>query len=225
VARVKSEPAKDITRLFMAWCQQHGYSDVPPVAPALVAWLTERAAAGSSQSTLTVALAAIKAGHKAAGQRFDGADPDLQRALAGARREAVREPRQATPLRAAILGGVLASLGDGDLDRRDAAMLALYMLALRRSELVEIDLEVHGDGLAVLRMTDQVGGGGLVTTPPRPTTRLPRIVIESASRKKPRRGVVKKFAHTALLYSPYLQVQAWRRMRWQCHGSSGTLSY
>jgi integrase len=65
------------------------------------------------------------------------------------------EQRQAAPLRPAILGDVLAALGDDDLDRRDAAMLAtLYMLALRRSELVEIDFDRRGDGLAVLRMTD-----------------------------------------------------------------------
>src|SRR5262249_35807582 len=84
--------------------------------------------------------------------------PDLVRALAGARREAVREQRQAAPLRPAVLGEVLTSLGNSDLDRRDAAMLAiLYMLALRRSELVEIDYEMRGEGedagLAVLRKT------------------------------------------------------------------------
>jgi site-specific recombinase XerC len=147
-------------RLFKTWCKGRGYSDAPPVAPAIVAtWLVERADAGAARSTLTVALAAIKFGHKIAGQRFDGADPELLRALAGARREAVRELRQAAPLRPAILSDVLAGLGDGDLDRRDAAMLAtLYMLALRRSELVEIDFEVRGDGadagLGVLRMTD-----------------------------------------------------------------------
>jgi hypothetical protein len=143
-------------RLFQAWCRQHGYSDAPPVAPAIVAaWLTERAAASISRSTLSVALAAIKAGHKVAGKRFDSGDPDLQRALAGARREAVREQRQAAPLRPTILGDVLASLGDSDLDRRNGALLsALYMLALRRSELVEIDYQERGDGLAVLRMTD-----------------------------------------------------------------------
>src|SRR5262245_28879663 len=108
-------------KLFKAWCRQHGYGDAPPVAPAIVAaWLTERAAAGSSRSTLGVALAAIKFGHKIAGQRFDGADPDLQRALAGARREAVREQRQAAPLRPTILSDVLACLGDIDIDRRDA---------------------------------------------------------------------------------------------------------
>jgi integrase len=144
-------------RLFQHWCKQHRYSDAPPVAPAIVAaWLTERAAAGSSRSTLTVGLAAIKAGHRAAKQRFDSADPDLVRALAGARRQAVQQQRQAAPLRPAILGDVIASLGDGDLERRDAAMLATsYMLALRRSELVEIDLETRGEGLAVLRMTDE----------------------------------------------------------------------
>jgi site-specific recombinase XerC len=147
-------------RAFKAWCQREGYSDAPPVSPATVAaWLTERQEAGASRSTLAVALAAIKAGHRTAKQRFDSADPDLIEAMRGARRAALQEQRQAAPLRPAVLGDVLTGLGDSDLDRRDAAMLAtLYMLALRRSELVEIDYEVRGDGedrgLAVLRMTD-----------------------------------------------------------------------
>jgi hypothetical protein len=78
--------------------------------------------------------------------------------LAGARREAVQEQRQAAPLRPAVLGEVLKEFGnrDDDLSRRDAAMLAvLYMLALRRSEPVEIDFKERGDGLAVLRLTDE----------------------------------------------------------------------
>jgi hypothetical protein len=44
------------------------------------------------------AAGAIAAGHQASGQRFDGANPDLLRALAGARRAAVREQRKAAPL-------------------------------------------------------------------------------------------------------------------------------
>jgi site-specific recombinase XerC len=165
-AAIKPRPRRETPRaygaqlrLFKAWCIEHGYSDVPPVAPAIVAqWLVERADAGASRSTLAVALAAIKFGHRIAGRRFDAANPDLVQALAGARREAVREQRQAAPLRPAVLGDVLATFGDGDLDRRDAAMLSiLYMLALRRSELVEIDLEKRGDGLGVLRLAD----GGL----------------------------------------------------------------
>jgi hypothetical protein len=125
----------------------------------MLSWLIACADAGASRSTLAVALAAIKAGHRAAKQRFDAADPDLVDALRGARRVAVQEQRQAAPLRPATLGDVLANLGMSDLDRRDAAMQAtLYMLALRRSELVEIDYETRGagehGGLAVLRMTD-----------------------------------------------------------------------
>jgi integrase len=71
----------------------------------------------------------------------------------------VREQRQAAPLRPAVLRDVLTSMGTSDLERRDAAMLAtLYMLALRRSELVDIDYQMRGAGddagRAVLRLTD-----------------------------------------------------------------------
>jgi hypothetical protein len=87
-------------RLFRAWCERHGYSDVPPVPSAIIAqWLVERADAGASRSTLAVALAAVKFGHRIAGKRFDATDPDFVQALAGARRDAVREQRQAAPLR------------------------------------------------------------------------------------------------------------------------------
>jgi integrase len=101
-----------------------------------------------------VALAAIKSAHRERGLRFDGADPDLQRAMRGAHRMAVREQKQAAPLRPALLAEILKCLGDSDLDLRDGAMLAtLYMLALRRSELVGIDYQCRGDGLAVMHMS------------------------------------------------------------------------
>jgi hypothetical protein len=103
----------------------HGYSDGSPVAPVIVAvWLTERAAARSNSATINVALPAIKFGHRIAGKRFDSVDPDLQRALAGARRAAVREQHQAAPHRPAVLGDVLATLADSDIDRRDATLYA-----------------------------------------------------------------------------------------------------
>src|SRR5262245_65399473 len=64
--------------LFRRWCAQHGYADAPPTAPAIVAaWLTERAAAGCSRSTLGAARAAIKVGHEIAGQPVDGGAPHL----------------------------------------------------------------------------------------------------------------------------------------------------
>jgi Tfp pilus assembly protein FimT len=92
----------------------------------------ERADAGAARSTLTVALAAIKFGHKIAGQRFDGADPELVRALAGARREAVREQRQAAPLRpaSAAKGARVVLPVDGDGDRLFLARLGPQQLEL-----------------------------------------------------------------------------------------------
>jgi site-specific recombinase XerC len=142
-------------RQFVSWCHQRAHPTTFPVSPAIVtAWLTERAAGGTARSTLSVALSAIKSAHRDQRLRFDSEDPDLKRAMRGTRRMAVREQKQAAPLRPSLLGEILKSLGDSDLDRRDGAMLsALYMLALRRSELVGIDYQSRGEGLAVLRMS------------------------------------------------------------------------
>jgi hypothetical protein len=56
-------------RPFKAWCELHGFSDAPPVSPAIVAArLTERASGVSIRSTIAVALAAIRVSevHRAA---------------------------------------------------------------------------------------------------------------------------------------------------------------
>jgi len=82
---------------FKAWCKREGYSDTPPVAPAIVTRsLLERADAGASRSTLAVALAAIKAGHRAAKQRFDAADPCRGPAWRAARSRATAAPGRAS---------------------------------------------------------------------------------------------------------------------------------
>jgi hypothetical protein len=74
---------------------------VPPVPPAVVAqWLVERADDGASRSTLAVALAAIKFGHRIAGKRFDVADHDLGGRSPERAVRPCREQRQAAPLRA-----------------------------------------------------------------------------------------------------------------------------
>ena len=103
-----------------------------------------------------MALAAIKAGHRAAGQRFDAADPALQKVLAGNSRLAAREREQAKPLRPAILSAVLAGLDQQHpLDARDSALLSrLYVAALRHSEATGLDLDHGGDGAGILRVTD-----------------------------------------------------------------------
>ncbi len=143
---------------FESWCRSHGYPSAAPVPPMIVAgYLADRRTHGASRSTLAVALAAIKAGHRAAGERFDAADPELQKVIAGNSRLAAREQKQARPLKPALLSAVLAGLdADRPLDVRDGALLSLlYVAALRRSEAAGLDLEKSGDGTGVLRITDE----------------------------------------------------------------------
>ena len=158
-AQETSRTYRSQLKTFESWCATHGYNSSPPVNPAVVgAYLSDRRANnGASRSTLAVSLAAIKAGHRAAGQRFDDADPELQKVLAGNSRLAAREQKQARPLKPALLAQILAGLDPGcALDVRDGALLGLlYVAALRRSELAGLDLDQAGDGTGVLRITDE----------------------------------------------------------------------
>jgi integrase len=59
------------------------------------------------------------------------------------------------PLTAARVRGLLADMGDGPADLRDAALLALGVASgCRRSELAELDLQVRGTGAGVLEITE-----------------------------------------------------------------------
>jgi integrase len=61
---------------------------------------------------------------------------------------------QAEALKPAIVRGILATLGDTPLERRDAALVALLFAgALRRSELAGLDYAAAGNGDGHLRLT------------------------------------------------------------------------
>jgi len=125
-----------------------------PAAPSdLANFLSARAKAGQSLSTLRAVLAAVKAKHDAKGFAFDSRAPVLTKTLKGIGNATARLPRQAAPLRAADVLDLIANCEDTALGRRDAAAIALgYIFAARRSELVRIDLEEQGTGDAVLRI-------------------------------------------------------------------------
>lgn len=142
---------------FMGWREQHGYPDTLPASVEhTIAWLSDLASAGTAPSSISVALAALRWFHLQAGQPFDARDVRIGNTLKRIRRERVTEPAQAAALTPNVLRDILASTGDDLFQQRDAAMLALaYVFALRRSELVAIDLEVFGNGDAVLRLTPE----------------------------------------------------------------------
>jgi len=135
-------------RQFEKWCAQHGYVAIPPVDPKIVAaYVAERQEQGASRSTLSVIVAAIKAGHEAAGARFDDRDPVLVKARRGASRAAARPQKQAAALGPEILRSMIEQNGGSALACRDDAMLfLLYAAALRRSELLGLVFEEIGPG-------------------------------------------------------------------------------
>jgi site-specific recombinase XerD len=139
---------------WMVWASEHGVSDFP-AAPADVAnWLAKRGGAGQCVSTLRTAVAAIKAGHDAKGMPFDSKAPVIVKTVRGISNLSPRLPRQAEPIRGADVLAMLLASDASPIGLRDAALLALgYVFALRRAELVALDLDKLGTGDGVLRIT------------------------------------------------------------------------
>jgi site-specific recombinase XerD len=142
-------------RKWQEWCADHDVSPFPANITDVVNWLTERADAGQSTSTIKAAVAGIKFGHDIAGMTFDTRAPELTKTLAGISRETARIPKQSEPIRGTDAIEVITPGPDATItDIRDAAIIAAgYLFALRRSELVGLDYAKHGDGDGVLRFT------------------------------------------------------------------------
>ncbi|MDO9384478.1 MAG: tyrosine-type recombinase/integrase [Hyphomicrobiaceae bacterium] len=151
-------------RAWETFALKHGHAALPAAPEAIANWLAERASSGNaggrrarrrgqSITTLRTAVASLKAAHLAAGLRFETEHPAIGMVLRGALRLQVDAPQQAPALRREQLTRILRSLGPDMKDRRDAALLALgYCFALRRSELVGLDLARLGDGTGVLSL-------------------------------------------------------------------------
>jgi site-specific recombinase XerD len=143
---------------WLAWSEARGSQPFPAQPAGVANYLAERAAAGQSVSTLRTVVAAIKAGHSAQGLAFDTQAPEIAKTLRGVsngtEQHPARLPRQAEPIRGADILELMATTDATPVGRRDAALLALgYVFALRRSELVALDLETLGTGQGVLRIT------------------------------------------------------------------------
>ena len=147
-----------------------GAAALPATPAAVAAYLTARAQAGCSHSTLGVIRAAIRAVHR------DAAAPDptehegVRRTLAGLRRASRRPVRQAAPLTGEELAAIVATTPDTAIGRRDLALLRTMRDALlRRSEAAALtwaDIETQPDGSARLHLrrskTDQEGAGAVL---------------------------------------------------------------
>ena len=156
---------------WTSWCAARGAVPVPATPELLAVWLTERAAAGAAPASLERHLAAIIGAHHAAACASPRAHPAVRAVLRGIRRTHGTAPRQVAALRVEDLRAALPR-GDDPRAVRDRALLLIgFAAALRRSELVALnveDLDARPEGLALTirsSKTDQEARGELLGVP------------------------------------------------------------
>ena len=154
-------------KLYCAWCDDLGF---PPLNsdPRVVSLYTVKASERLAISTLRVHLAAIATAHRLAGQPIDLKHPSIALVLDGmARSQAKRPKRVASPLAVDALAELVRRQPDTPLGVRNRALLLIgFFAALRRSELVALDIgdavDMPGKGLKIIlrrSKTDQYGDG------------------------------------------------------------------
>lgn len=158
-------------RRFSAWCNTHRVAALPASGDTLALYLAAYADAGRKPATLGRAIAAIVQAHKAA----NVPSPWTTAARAvwqGVRRRHGIAPQQKSPILLDDLRAMLATLGDRPIDVRNRALLLMgFAGALRRSELVGVDVEHLRNDKDGLRLhlprskTDQEGQGRIVGLP------------------------------------------------------------
>ena len=128
-------------RHFSAWCLQTGLVPLPATPATLAAYLAAHAGA-YALATLRRRLAAIARVHREARHAFDSRDPAICNALRGIARAHAAPRRQAAALTTAEIRALVRTCDPDLAGLRDRALLLLgYAGALRRSELVGVDVE------------------------------------------------------------------------------------
>ena len=171
-------------RLFTAWCDERGVAALPAAEGTLVAFI-EAMARDRAPATVRRYVASVANAHRAAGAQETTKREAVRRALTRMHKRNARRQAQAKGLTWALLERLLAATGDGLIDTRNRALLALaYDTLLRRSELVAVevsDIVVEVDGSATILVrrskTDPEGDGAQVYVAPG-TVRLVREWLE-----------------------------------------------
>ena len=115
-------------RAFAEFCAERSAASLPAAPLTIAAYLTQRADAGASYSTIAQACAAIGAAHRESQQTDPTKDEGVRRVRAGLARQKTA-PKQAAPIRAAQLNRIRADAraeqqeraADRELLERDAS--------------------------------------------------------------------------------------------------------
>lgn len=156
---------------FRNWCEQHGRESLP-ASPETVALFTTHLARRSKPATIDSRLAAISAAHRSAGYESPTKAEAVRLVRRGVRRTLGTAQREARPVLVEELRAMVADLPDTPIGNRDRALLLMgFAGALRRSELVSLNVEDVTDGTDGLTLrfrrskTDQEGAGRSVGIP------------------------------------------------------------
>ena len=162
-------------RLFATWCAQRRLHAIPAEPATVAAFLAAEADREFRPVTIARRAAAIAAAHRAQDHPNPCDSGSVAAVMSGIRRQHGTEPRrQAKPLELDPLGRLIEPIGTATLaGLRDRALLLLgFAAALRRSELVALDVEdLRFDlarGLTVTirkSKTDQERAGAQVAVP------------------------------------------------------------
>jgi integrase len=138
---------------FVGWCDENGRRPLPADADTIRHWLNGLAKAEMSPSTIEQAVSAVIGKHRENGIRVDRKADKLTDLILSAKRDARdrrknKKPRKVAPVRLTDIIAVLTMSARARergqqrlIDIRDDAILALgFAGALRRSEIVSLDL-------------------------------------------------------------------------------------
>jgi integrase len=153
-------------RDFAAWCSTHQQVDIPAAPATVAAYLSALATAGAKVSTVRRRCAAIGDAHRRGGHDNPAAHAGVKATLAGIARTLGAPPAKKAALTADLLAKALRRIPEDLAGLRDRALILIgFAAALRRSELVALDVEDfarHPKGMVVTirrSKTDQAGVG------------------------------------------------------------------
>ena len=156
---------------FTAWCALRGVEPLPASPETLARYLVELAEV-AKVSTIGRRISSVAQAHRAAGMAAPSDDPQLRAVWAGIRRTHGAAVDRAAPLTVGLLRQTIDALPLGLAGTRDRALLLVgFAAALRRSELVALDVEdlvQVPEGLVLTKRrskTDQEGAGEQLGVP------------------------------------------------------------
>jgi site-specific recombinase XerD len=151
---------------FRAWCGCIGLSPLPALPETIAAYLTTIADQGLKAGSIQRRVPAIAANHTASGYETPTTNAVVRLTLAGIRRKLGTHQEGKTPILTVDIAAMLTSIPDTLIGKRNRSLILLgYAGALRRSELVSIDIEdieftVDGIRLVIRKSKGDPEGSG-----------------------------------------------------------------